>query len=168
MALRLMRSIARLVGAEYRVGRCDGPHLAPVSALGHGRLRAPFVSGLPRVPGRGRLPGRSPPPFPSEPVRVDLSRPDEVVRLASARLHVVLYFDHRHPLVAAPVALGCRAFRRVRHSYSNLSARCACAVPCAFSSARRLNCLMSIGGHGASGGGSSWSGLHETAMSCVP
>lgn len=54
---------ARLVGAEYRVGRCDEPHLAPANALGHGRPRAPFVSRLPRVPGRGRLPGRSPQSF---------------------------------------------------------------------------------------------------------
>ena len=91
---------ARLVGAEYRVGGYDGSHLSPANALGHGRSRAPFVSRLPRVPGRGRLPGRSPPSFPAaprldvgvhgrprhqelpaEPVRVDLSRPDEVVRL---------------------------------------------------------------------------------------
>lgn len=125
---------ARLVGAEYRVGGYDGSHLSPANALGHGRSRAPFVSRLPRVPGRGRLPGRSPPSFPAaprldvgvhgrprhqelpaEPVRVDLSRPDEVVRLASARPHVLLHLDHRHPLVAAPVALGRGAFRRVRH-----------------------------------------------------
>ena len=125
---------ARLVGAEYRVGGYDGPHLSPANALGHGRSRAPFVSRLPRVPGRERLPGRSPPSFsaaprldvgvhgrprnqelPAEPVRVDLSRPDEVVRLASARPHVLLHLDHRHPLVAAPVALGRGAFRSVRH-----------------------------------------------------
>lgn len=125
---------ARLVGAEYRVGGYDGSHLSPANALGHGRSRAPFVSRLPRVPGRGRLPGRSPPSFPAaprldvgvhgrprhqelpaEPVRVDLSRPDEVARLASARPHVLLHLDHRHPLVAAPVALGRGAFRRVRH-----------------------------------------------------
>ena len=123
MALRLMRSIARLVGAEYRVGRCDGPHLAPASALGHGRPRAPFVSGLPRVPGRGRLPGRSPPPFPSEPVRVDLSRPDEVVRLVSARPHVLLHLDHRHPFVAILVALGRGAFGCACHGSSNLPVR---------------------------------------------
>ena len=42
--------------------------------------------------------------------------------------------------------------RRVR------SARCACAVPCVFSSARRLNRLMALGAHGGSGDGSSWSG----------
>lgn len=125
---------ARLVGAEYRVGGYDGSHPSPANALGHGRSRAPFVSRLPRVPGRGRLPGRSPPSFPAaprldvgvhgrprhqelpaEPVRVDLSRPDEVARLASARPHVLLHLDHRHPLVAAPVALGRGAFRRVRH-----------------------------------------------------
>lgn len=125
---------ARLVGAEYRVGRCDEPHLAPANALGHGRPRAPLVSRLPRVPGRGRLPGRSPSSFPaaprldvgvhrrprnqelpSEPVRVDLSRPDEVVCLTPARPHVLLHLDHRHPLVAAPVALGRGAFRSVRH-----------------------------------------------------
>lgn len=95
---------ARLLGAEYRVDRCDEPHLAPASALGHGRPRAPLVSRLPRVPGRGRLPGRSPPSspaaprldvgvhrrprnqeLPSEPVRVDLSRPDEVICLTPAR-----------------------------------------------------------------------------------
>lgn len=103
MASRLMRSIARLVGAEYRVGRCDELHLAPASALGHGRPRAPFVSRLPRVPVRGRLPGRSLSSFPSaprldvgvyrrprhqelpsEPVQVDLFRSDEVVRPVSA------------------------------------------------------------------------------------
>ena len=148
---------------------------SPASALGHGRPRAPLVSRLPRVPGRGRLPGRSPPSFPaaprldvgvhgrprhqelpSEPVRVDLSRPDEVVRLASARPHVLLHLDHRHLFVAAPVALGRGAFRSVRHGSSNLSARCACAVLCAFSSARRLNRLMALGAHGRSGDGSRW------------
>lgn len=134
MASRLMRSIARLVGAEYRVGRCDELHLAPASALGHGRPRAPFVSRLPRVPVRGRLPGRSLSSFPSaprldvgvyrrprhqelpsEPVQVDLFRSDEVVRPVSACPHVLLHLDYRHPLVAAPVALGRGAFRHVRH-----------------------------------------------------
>lgn len=62
---------ARLVGAEYRVGRCDEPHLAPANALGHGRPRAPFVSRLSRVPGRGRLLGRSPPSFSPAP-RLDV------------------------------------------------------------------------------------------------
>ena len=37
---------------------------------------------------------------------------------------------------------------------SNLSAPCVCAVPCAFSSARRLNRLTAIGARGGSGGGS--------------
>ncbi len=138
---------ARLVGAEYRVGRCDEPHLAPANALGHGRPRAPLVSRLPRVPGRGRLLGRSPPSFPTaprldvgvhgrprnqelpaEPVRVDLSRPDEVVRLAPARPHVLLHLDHRHPFVAALAALGRGAFRRVRYGCLQSSARCVCAV----------------------------------------
>lgn len=149
---------ARLVGAEYRVGGYDGPHLSPANALGHGRSRAPFVSRLPRVPGRERLPGRSPPSFsaaprldvgvhgrprnqelPAEPVRVDLSRPDEVVRLASARPHVLLHLDHRHPLVAAPVALDAAHFVACAMAASNLSAPCVCAVPRAFSSSRRLN-----------------------------
>ena len=48
-------------------------------------------------------------------MRVDLSRPDEVVCLTPARPHVLLHLDHRHPLVAAPVALGRGAFRSVRH-----------------------------------------------------
>lgn len=171
---------ARLVGAEYRVGGYDGSHLSPANALGHGRSRAPFVSRLPRVPGRGRLPGRSPPSFPAaprldvgvhgrprhqelpaEPVRVDLSRPDEVVRLASARPHVLLHLDHRHPLVAAPVALGRGAFRRVRHGCLQSSARCVCAVPRAFSSSLRLNRLMAVGAHGGSGDGSRWVELVE-------
>ena len=104
---------------------------SPANALGHGRPRAPFVSRLPRVPGRGRLPGRSPPSFPaaprldvgvhrrprnqelpSEPVRVDLSRPDEVVRLASARPHVLLHLDHRHSFIHC--GPGCPRARRIR------------------------------------------------------
>ena len=121
---------------------------SPASALGHGRPRAPFVSRLPRVPGRGRLPGRSPPSFPAaprldvgvhgrprnqelpaEPVRVDLSRPDEVVRLAPARTHVLLHLDHRHPLVAAPVALGRGAFGCACHGSSNLPVRHRAGMP---------------------------------------
>ena len=123
MASRLMRSIARLVGAEYRVSRCDEPHLAPANALCHGRPRVPFVSRLPRVPGRGRLPGRSPPSFPVEPVRVDLSRPDEVVRLVSARPHVFLHLDHRHPFVPILASLGRGAFGCACHGSSNLPVR---------------------------------------------
>lgn len=133
---------ARLVGAEYRIGRCDEPHLAPASALGHGRPRAPFVSRLPRVPGHGRLPGRSPPSFPAAPrldvgvhgrprhqelpaapVRVDLSRPDEVVCLVSARPHVLLNLDYRHPFAAILVALGRGAFGCACHVSSNLPVR---------------------------------------------
>lgn len=136
------RHRARLVGAEYRVGRCDEPHLAPANALVHGRPRAAFVSRLPRVPGRGRLSGRSPPSFPTasridvgvhgrprnqklpaEPVRVDLSRPDEAVRLVSARPHVLLHLDHRHPFVAILVALGRGAFGCACHGSSNLPVR---------------------------------------------
>lgn len=41
-------------------------------------------------------------------------------------------------------------------------------TPCVFSSARRLNRLMAISEHGASGDGSSWSDLHETALSRMP
>lgn len=101
-----------------------------------------FVSRLPRVPGRGRLPGRSPPSFPAaprldvgvhgrprnqelpaEPVRVDLSRPDEVVRLVSARPHVLLHLDHRHPFAAILVALGRGAFGCARQGSSNLPVR---------------------------------------------
>lgn len=133
---------ARLVDAEYRVGGYDESHLSPANALGHGRPRAPFVSRLPRVPGRGRLPGRSPPSFPTtprldvgvhgrprnqelpaEPVRVDLSRPDEVVRLVSARPHVLLHLDHRHPFAAILVALGRGAFGCACHGSSNLPVR---------------------------------------------
>ena len=160
---------ASLVGSEYRVGRCDEPHLAPASALGHGRPRAPFVSRLPRVSGRGRLPRRSPPSFPSaprldvgvhgrlryhelpaEPVGVDLTRPDEVVSLGSARPHVLLHLDHRYPLVAAPAAFGRGTFIRLRHGC--LQSLCACramrrAVPCAFLSVRRLNRLMTRRAH---------------------
>lgn len=171
---------ARLVGAEYRVGGYDGPHLSPANALGHGRSRAPFVSRLPRVPGRERLPGRSPPSFsaaprldvgvhgrprnqelPAEPVRVDLSRPDEVVRLASARPHVLLHLDHRHPLVAAPVALGRGAFRRVRHgclqSFRAMRLR---GSACVFVFAT-IEPLMAVGAHGGSGDGSRWVELVE-------
>lgn len=101
-----------------------------------------FVSRLPRVPGRGRLPGRSPPSFPAaprldvgvhgrprnqelpaEPVRVDLSRPDEVVRLVSARPHVLLHLDHRHPFAAILVALGRGAFGCACQGSSNLPVR---------------------------------------------
>ena len=57
----------RLVSAEYRVGRCDEPHLAPANALDYGRPRTPFVSRLPHVLGRGRLLGRSLPSFPAVP-----------------------------------------------------------------------------------------------------
>lgn len=115
---------------------------APANALGHGRPRAPFVSRLPRVPGRGRLPGRSPPSFPSaprldvgvhgrprnqelpsEPVRVDLSRPDEVVRLAPARPHVLLHLDHRHPFVPISASPGRGAFGCACHGSSNLPVR---------------------------------------------
>ena len=120
----------------------------PASALGHGRPRAPFVSRLPRVPGRGRLPGRSPPSFPpaprldagvhgrprnqelsSEPVRVDLSRPDEVVRLVSARPHVLLHLDHRHPFVAILASLGRGAFGCACHGSSNLPVRQRAGTP---------------------------------------
>lgn len=171
---------ARLVGAEYRVGGYDGPHLSPANALGHGRSRAPFVSRLPRVPGRERLPGRSPPSFsaaprldvgvhgrprnqelPAEPVRVDLSRPDEVVRLASARPHVLLHLDHRHPLVAAPVALGRGAFRRVRHGcFQSFRAMRLRGSACVFVFAT-IEPLMAVGAHGGSGDGSRWVELVE-------
>ena len=177
---------ARLVGAEYRVGGYDGPHLSPANALGHGRSRAPFVSRLPRVPGRGRLPGRSPSSFPaaprldvgvhrrprnqelpSEPVRVDLSRPDEVVCLASARPHVLLHLDHRPSTRRGP---GCPRARRI-------SSRAPWLLPiframrlrgsaCVFVFAT-IEPLMAVGAHGGSGDGSSWSSLHETAMSRV-
>lgn len=169
---------ARLVGAEYRVGGYDESHLSPANALGHGRPRAPFVSRLPRVPGRGRLPGRSPPSFPAaprldvdvhgrprhqelpaEPVRVDLSRPDEVVRLASARPHVLLHLDHRHPLVAAPVALGRGAFGRACHGSSNLPVRHRAGTPRGTASLfvwRRLKRLIAVGAHGGGGDGSRW------------
>ena len=139
---------ARLVGAEYRVGRCDEPHLAPASALGHDRPRAPLVSRLPRVPGRGRLPGWSPPSFPAaldsmqvstdaldtqelpaEPVRVDLPRPDGVVRLAPARPHVLLHLDHRHPFVPILASLGRGAFGCACHGSSNLPVRHRASTP---------------------------------------
>ena len=166
---------ARLVGAEYRVGGYDGPHLSPANALGHGRSRAPFVSRLPRVPGRGRLPGRSPPSFPAaprlevgvhgrprnpelpaEPVRVDLSRPDEVVRLASARpmyscISITVIHSSRPRLPS-----GAAHFVACAMVASNLSAPCVCAVPCAFSSSLRLNRLMAVGAHGGGGDGSRW------------
>lgn len=174
---------ARLVGAEYRVGGYDGPHLSPANALGHGRSRAPFVSRLPRVPGRERLPGRSPPSFsaaprldvgvhgrprnqelPAEPVRVDLSRPDEVVRLASARPHVLLHLDHRHPLVAAPVALGRGAFRRVRHGcFQSFRAMRLRGSACVFVFAT-IEPLMAVGAHGGSGDGSRWVELVEPSQ----
>lgn len=174
---------ARLVGAEYRVGGYDGPHLSPANALGHGRSRAPFVSRLPRVPGRERLPGRSPPSFsaaprldvgvhgrprnqelPAEPVRVDLSRPDEVVRLASAPPHVLLHLDHRHPLVAAPVALGRGAFRRVRHGcFQSFRAMRLRGSACVFVFAT-IEPLMAVGAHGGSGDGSRWVELVEPSQ----
>lgn len=174
---------ARLVGAEYRVGGYDGPHLSPANALGHGRSRAPFVSRLPRVPGRERLPGRSPPSFsaaprldvgvhgrprnqelPAEPVRVDLSRPDEVVRLASARPHVLLHLDHRHPLVAAPVAFGRGAFRRVRHGcFQSFRAMRLRGSACVFVFAT-IEPLMAVGAHGGSGDGSRWVELVEPSQ----
>ena len=174
---------ARLVGAEYRVGGYDGPHLSPANALGHGRSRAPFVSRLPRVPGHERLPRRSPPSFsaaprldvgvhgrprnqelPAEPVRVDLSRPDEVVRLASARPHVLLHLDHRHPLVAAPVALGRGAFRRVRHGcFQSFRAMRLRGSACVFVFAT-IEPLMAVGAHGGSGDGSRWVELVEPSQ----
>ena len=151
---------------------------SPANALGHGRPRAPFVSRLPRVPGRGRLPGRSPPSFPAaprldvgvhgrprnqelpaEPVRVDLSRPDEVVRLVSARPHVLLHLDHRHPFVAAPVALGRGAFRSVRHGSSNLPVRHRASTPHGTVSLFVCATIEPPDGdseHGRSGDGSRW------------
>ena len=167
---------ARLLGAEYRVDRCDEPHLAPASALGHGRPRAPLVSRLPRVPGRGRLPGRSPPSspaaprldvgvhrrprnqeLPSEPVRVDLSRPDEVICLTPARppmyscISITVIHSSRPRLPS-----GAAHFVACAMVASNLSARCVCAVPCAFTSARRLNRLTAIDTPDRSGDGSRW------------
>ena len=151
---------------------------SPANALGHGRPRAPFVSRLPRVPGRGRLPGRSPPSFPaaprldvgvhgrprhqelpSEPVRVDLSRPDEVVRLVLLALMYCcisitvihssrpwLFSGAAHPAVRAmvPPIFPCGTARARR------------AVQCPFSSARRLNRLLAHRAHDGNGDGSRW------------
>lgn len=66
---------------------------------------------------------------PSEPVRVDLSRPDEVVRLVSARPHVLLHLDHRHPFAAILVALGRGAFGCACHGSSNLPVRHRASTP---------------------------------------
>ena len=166
---------ARLVGAEYRVGRCYEPHLAPASAHGHGRPRAPFVSRLPRVPGRGRLPGRSPPSFPAAPrpdvgvhgrprnqelppslyesISPDQMRSYALLRLAPMYSCISIAVIHssrpRLPSGAAHFV----AFAMVA---SNLSAPCVCAVPCAFSSARRLNRLIAVGTPDGSGDGSRW------------
>lgn len=130
------------------------------------------------MPSSGRLPGWSPPLFPpaprldigvhgrprnqelpSEPVRVDLSRPDEVVRLVSARPHVLLHLDHRHPFVPilAPSGAAHSAVRAmVPPIFPCGTARGHRTTPCAFSSARRLNRLMAISEYGASGDGSRW------------
>lgn len=169
---------ARLVGAEYRVGRCDELHLAPASALGHGRPRAPLVSRPPRVPGRGRLSGRSPPSFPAasridggvhgrprnqklpaEPVRVDLSRPDEAVCLAPARpmyscISITVIHSPRSWLPSGVAHSAVRAM--VPPIFPCGTARGHRTTPCAFSSARRLNRLMAISAHGGNGEGSSW------------
>ena len=71
-----------------------------------------------------RQPTPSTPGASCQPVRVNLSRPDEVVRLAPARPHVFPHLDHRHPLVAAPLVLGRGTFRRLRHGC--LQSLCAC------------------------------------------
>lgn len=179
MALRLMRSIARLVGAEYRVGRCDGPHLAPASALGHGRPRAPLVSRLPRVPGRGRLPGRSPPSFPaaprpdvgvhgrprnqelpSEPVRVDFS-PDQMRSYALFRLALmyscILITVIHSPRSWLPSGAAHSAVRAmIPPIFPCGTARARRTTPCAFSSARRLNRLIAVGAPDGGGDGSRW------------
>ncbi len=62
-------------------------------------------------------------------VFVDLSRPDEVVRLVSARPHVLLHLDHRHPFVAILASLGRGAFGCVCHGSSNLPVRHRASTP---------------------------------------
>lgn len=58
-----------------------------------------------------------------------LSRPDEVVCLVSARPHVLLHLDYRHPFVAILVALGRGAFGCVCHGSSNLPVRHRAGAP---------------------------------------
>ena len=64
-----------------------------------------------------------------EPVRVDLSRPDEAVCLVSACPHVLLHLDYRYPFVAILVALGRDAFGCVYHGSSNLPVRHRASTP---------------------------------------
>ena len=141
MASRLMRSIAHASSA---------PNIALVDAMSltwlllvllvmvvlellssRGSLACPAAGGsrggrrrhfLPRLDvGVHRRPRNQ--ELPSEPVRVDLSRPDEVVRLVSARPHVLLHLDYRYPFVAILVALGRGAFGCACHGSSNLPVR---------------------------------------------
>lgn len=145
MASRLMRSIARLVGAEYRVSRCDEPHLAPANALCHGRPRVPFVSRLPRVPGRGRSRGGRRRHF--------LPSLYESISPVQMRLYALFRLALMYSCISITVIHSSRSWLPSGVAHSAVRAMvppifpCGTArghrtTPCAFSSARWLNRLM--------------------------
>lgn len=156
---------------------------SPANALGHGRPRAPFVSRLSRVPGRGRLRGgrrrhflplldsmwastdaldtRSFLPSLYESISPDQMRSYALFRLALmySCISITVIHSSRSWLPSGAAHSAVRAM--VAPIFPCGTARARHATPCAFSSARRLNRLMAISEHGASGDGSRWVELVE-------